>query len=167
MYDYNLCAVLSNAAHVNPKHNESASSFTKRLLVALAADDFPSDDWETLPDDAQQWVNEQIRAKNERKEIEEVPGYEEHHDATALAPKPKANGAERGSRTKHPSGVSAVARMKELLLADMQLTPNQLHQKLESEDYTCSQSTVISVKADFKATLKFLQDKGLLAQNLV
>lgn len=168
MSDDNLAEVLSKATKLTPKNNESAKSFTGRIIKVLAGDDFPTDDWDSLTDDVQEWVNEQIRAQHENKDVEEVPGYDDFLEDVMTTPKPtKINGSEvKSLRTKHPSGVSAVARLKELLLDDMQLTPGQLHQKLESEGYSCANSTVISVKADFKSTLLFLQSKGLLTQNL-
>lgn len=161
-----LAQELSKATKLNPKNNESAKSFTGRLIKVLADDEFP--DWDTLTDEAQEWVNLQIRATHDHKDVEEVPGYDDLLEDVMTTPKPtKINGdAVKSIRTKHPSGVSAVARVKELLLDDMQLTPNQLSQKLESEGYHCAQSTVISVKADFKSTLLFLQSKGVLTHSI-
>jgi hypothetical protein len=241
---FNMCEVLSEATKLSPRVRESAFLYARRLIKELAADEFPADEWDTLPDEAQQWVNQQIRATNENKQVEEVPGFEEFIEriqrfnqagngeevkpqrvqrvravapaevepeeeeeapppraaraapvARAKAnptptvvpveedeeeeepPKPKAArekapkqpGAARAYMTrKRPDGKpSAIIRIKEFLIHDGHLTPNQIMEKLDAEGYTVSQTTVVSCKADFRATLSLLQEKGLLRQQML
>lgn len=266
MPEVNLCEVLSDVAKLTPRARESAFLYSRRLIKELAADEFPADDWDTLPDAAQQWVNQQIRATNENKQVEEVPGFDEYMNRTqrfnqagngeevtkpqrvqrvravapaevvpeeeeeeppppprrgrplsaervkvaapvaapveedepepveeeddeppvratrgrppkakavAAAPKPeKEQEKDKGPRAymtrKRPDGKpSAIIRIKEYLITEGHLTPNQIMQKLEHEGYTVSQTTVVSCKADFRATLSLLQDKGLLTHQML
>lgn len=244
MPEINMCEVLSEATKLSPRVRESAFLYSRRLIKELAADEFPADDWDTLPDEAQQWVNEQIRATNENKQVEEVPGFEEYIErqqrfnkagngeevkplrtqrvravapvevepdeveevpppraarATAARAKPvvttvepepepepepedeepvkparvaKAPKEPKGPRAymtrKRPDGKpSAIIRIKEYLIGQMHLTPNQIMEKLDDEGYSVSQSTVVSCKADFRATLALLQEKGLLRQQML
>jgi hypothetical protein len=260
MPEFNMCEILSEATKLTPRTRESAFLYSRRLIKELAADEFPADDWDTLPDEAQQWVNQQIRATNENKQVEEVPGFQEYTErnqrfnkagngeevkptrvqrvravaappeeiepeeedeepppppvrakavpvarakvaapvvapveedeideeedepvpvkakvgrpAKAKAPEVAKEEKEKGPRAymtrKRPDGKpSAIIRIKEYLITEGHLTPNQIMQKLEHEGYTVSQTTVVSCKADFRATLSLLQDKGLLTQQML
>lgn len=261
MAEFNMCEILSEATKLSPRTRESAFLYSRRLIKELAADEFPADDWDTLPDEAQQWVNQQIRATNENKQVEEVPGFDEYTERTqrfnkagngeevkapqrvqrvrAVAPAPveeeeeeeppppraRAKAApvarakpvapvaapveedevevdveeedepapvkrgrpgrppkakapveeeekEKAPRAymtrKRPDGKpSAIIRIKEMLIVEGHLTPNQIMQKLENEGYTVSQTTVVSCKADFRATLSILQEKGLLTHQML
>lgn len=79
MYEFNMAEVLAEAAKLKPKVQEGADSFTKKLIKILAADNLPQDAWDTLSDDAQVWVNNQIRLTNHNKKVELVPGYDEYY----------------------------------------------------------------------------------------
>jgi predicted metal-dependent hydrolase len=201
MSDYSFTEALSNAAKIKPTRNEAAEAFSKRIVQVLAADDFPEDDWEALPDEAQQWVNEQIRATNERKEISPVPGYDEFYehnytptrrfksvmeststepeqenepaplnvfDEEEAAPKPKAVRAKKAPKANGDGRPNAIFRIREMLLDDFSLTPNEILERLKTEGYReLSRLTATSVKADFRTTLKFLQDKHLMVREIV
>ncbi len=210
MSEFNMCEVLSNATKLTPKPRESAFAFSRRLIKELMVEEFPADEWDTLPDEAQQWVNEQIQATNRNQQVEEVPGYEEvvaasrftsarhvpngedHQEEAVAQPvhdnmpivdpeefepeeieeepapvKPKKLVKEKKpaqSFKNRPDGKpSGIVRIKEYLIEDDSLSPGQIEEKLESEGYTISRSTVVSCKADFKATVALLRSKGLLA----
>jgi len=216
MTDFNMCEVLSEATDLKPNSRENAFEFTRRLMKVLSADDFSTDKWDALPDEAQEWVNEQIRYTNENKQVTEVPGYvdffssvypsrfktatetvvetqpaatvangeaeveeeeeveEVEEEEVVAKEKPKrakvaTDPKERTYRQrKSPDGKpSAIMRLKEMLIEDGTLTPNHLMQKLESEGYRVSQSTVISCKADFRATVSVLQRHGLMNVELI
>jgi hypothetical protein len=216
MAEFNMCEVLSEATSLKPMQRETAFTFSRRLIKELSADDFSTDKWDSLPDEAQEWVNEQIRATNENKQIDEVPGFTEftarpsrfRTAVDAVEAEPVVNGEAvieeveeeeeeveevkkptrrvrattpkepkeakepsepRNYRTrKNPDGKpSAIMRLKELLIENGSLTPNQLMQVLEDEGYKISQTTVISCKADFRATVSVLQRHGLMNVELV
>lgn len=217
MPDFNMCEALSEATDLKPNSRENAFEFTRRLMKVLSADDFSTDKWDALPDEAQEWVNEQIRATNENKQVTEVPGFSDFFAAMypsrfrtaaaveaetpaqtavangeaeveeeeeeeeekvveakpkrvrAVTPKEPAEAKERTYRQrKSPDGKpSAIMRLKEFLIENGTLTPNQLMQMLEGEGYRVSQSTVISCKADFRATVSILQKHGLMNVELI
>lgn len=204
MTSLNVVEALSNAAKIKPTRNETAEAFSKRIVQVLAADEFPEDDWEALPDEAQQWINEQIRATNERKEIAPLEAYDEfyQHNYTPTkrfksvmdqsngaehseenvseesasynvfeeesAPKPKATRAAKKPKAASDGKPSAIFRIREMLLDDFSLTPNEILERLKTEGYReLSRLTATSVKADFRTTLKFLQDKKLMTREVV
>lgn len=211
MSDYSVCEALSNAAKLRPTKNETAVAYSKRIVQALASDDFPEDDWEALPDEAQQWVNEQIRATNERKDITPLAHYDEFYEhsytpptrrfksvidndtttpeatppveeapveqplfnaeevsarkETASAPPPRVK---RSRVQSDPTKPNAIVRIREMLLEDFSLTPNEILERLKTEGYReLSRLTATSVKADFRTTLKFLQEKNLMSREVV
>jgi hypothetical protein len=205
MTPLNVCEALSNAAKIKPTKNETAEAFSKRIVQVLAADEFPEDEWEALPDEAQQWINEQIRATNERKEIAPLDAYDEFYEhnytptkrfksvmeqsdsgngatqhvseeSAALnvfeeeeKPKAKPRGAAaKKSKAAGDGRPNAIFRIREMLLEDFSLTPNEILERLKTEGYReLSRLTATSVKADFRTTLKFLQDKHLMNREIV
>lgn len=220
MTEFNMCEVLSTATKLAPKPKESGFLYTRRLIKELAAEDFPADEWDTLPAEAQEWVNQQIGATNKNQQVDEVPGFEDYKEGTRFtsakrSPRASLNGdadkheteeeveeetaeevevlqtaehvaepvedveedgeaeavvkpkriakVPQGSFKKRTDGKpSGIVRIKELLIEDVSLTPAQIMERLVAEEYKLSQTTVISCKADFKATVALLKSKGLL-----
>lgn len=85
------------------------------------------------------------------------------------APKPKAARAKKPKAAAPSDGKpSAIFRIREMLLDDFSLTPNEILERLKTEGYReLSRLTATSVKADFRTTLKFLQDKKLMTREVV
>jgi hypothetical protein len=169
MLEYNMSEVLSKAAKITPNRNESALSFSKRIVKALADENFPEDEWDALPDDAQTWVNEQIRATNERKEIVILADYEEFNGPIQRDTRFKATqqGVRRNTEVSREKGVNAMTLIRKMLLDDIHLTPKQIEILLQEQGFTLSRLTVTSIKADFKSMIKFLQDHKMLVRDLL
>lgn len=87
-------ATLAKATEVEPKRGETVNSpeYLKRL--ALAVGELPDKDWDALPEDCQDWVNDAADAINAKKEVPPLP------DAVKADPEPEA--APRRRRSAEP-----------------------------------------------------------------
>lgn len=82
-----LLKPLQKVTGCKPKANEERQAYLTRLVTAVS--EMQEDDWATLPDDAQDWVNDAITAIKAKKPVSDPVEEAEEAPAAEPAKKPK------------------------------------------------------------------------------
>lgn len=147
-----------------------------------AVQELDDDSWEKLSDGAQKWANRAASAVKKKKaipdfevaavgddkdEAESPPAKSTKKKAKAAdkAPPKKAKAAAKDNKTKakevtKPSGVKV--RIKELVIADPLISVEGIVEQLGKAGGEVSRVTVSNIRAEFRHSLKVLQEHGLL-----
>lgn len=141
---------LEQVTHASKRTKEGAEKYRARLIRAANALD--DDTFEAMSSPAQKWVNAGIKAIKEGNEISAFPGEKpEKVDGAA--------GADKSSASKVGGGI----RIKQLMLKNgMDMKSEDMLAVLEEEGIVYKKSTADLVRADFRQTIKFLEDEGHL-----
>jgi hypothetical protein len=187
-----MAEMLSEASDVVPTKTEDLTSFLKRMAKSFGNKDFPEDKWEALGDEGQEVANALIKAGTPKKgeakdafeermqvdlpEIEGLDDFFANAQASATeetAPAPKKRGRPAGStsnadKPKMPRPPSKLVLMKEMLIEDLTVTPDAIAKAIVEKfgEGTASNTTIVTVKADFINSLRVLKNKGKLTEDL-
>ncbi len=141
---------LEQVTHISKRTKEGAEKYRARLIRgANALDD---DTFEAMSSPAQKWVNAGIKAIKEGNAIAVFPGD-----------KPEKGDGVAGTAKSAASKVGGGIRIKQLMLKNgMDMKSEDMLAILEEEGITYKKSTTDLVRADFRQTIKFLEDEGHL-----
>lgn len=143
---------LCDASGVEPRDDESRIGFLIRL--AKRVERIPDAAWRQLSPAAQDWT---LAAS---KSIENGSGWIKDFGGSRVA-EPRQVAAAKPVEVGPPlTGVKA--EIKQLLLDDPSISADAIIEKLAKRGTPPSKFTVASIRADFRHSLKFLIQKGLL-----
>ncbi len=147
-------AELEQATHISKRNKEGVDKYRGRLV--RAADGLEDDAFEKISSPAQKWVNSGIKAIKEGKEIPLFPG-EKPVD-------PDADGKAKDSESKVGGGI----RIKQLMIKNgMDMKSEDMLAILEEEGITYKKSTTDLVRADFRQTVKFLEENKMFKDKIL
>jgi hypothetical protein len=124
--------------------------------------------WETISDEAKDWVNLSVKAFNEGEELPLFPGEEVEVEEEEVEDNKVDDEQETTDNTKRfpptptslkrkMKGRGAGWRMKELMLKHgLDVKPAILFHLLSDEGYILSVGTIESIRAEFRQTMKVL-----------
>lgn len=183
-------AELAKACDAKRKDGESNDAYRKRLL--RLADKLSDAAYEKLSDDAQSWISDAVKASKKEQPLPAFPGEaaaDEDDDRSAkkpaaktagkasapaakAAPK-KATAPEKASKPEKDAkpapkkaaekkGPGLSTRLKQLLIKKPNMPTVDLLEKLQGEGFDTTHGSVMSLRSDFRHSLKTLQDAGKL-----
>lgn len=163
--------------------------------IVEEVNDLPEDSWDALSAEVQKWFNSAVKAHKADKDIPDFPDSEaeepteeeaeEAEEATTddeeEAPKPKrAAKAKNGPTPKKKAAAKetsmkkkaktpatgASAMLKLLILKKPDISKEDIGERLKSKGMKVSPLTISTQRAEFRHSLKVLQEAGMLKKKL-
>lgn len=122
------------------------------------ADRLPDAQWEELSPDLQAWINEGLRAMNNKLPVPDFPG--------AILSRYEIEKEKRRQEKKTKPLRGLKVRLKQLILEHPRASAPVLHQMLQDEGNVMTLTSVTVIRNEFRHSLKVMRDEGLLKIDL-
>jgi hypothetical protein len=170
-----------SATKLKLKKGEDRQDYLARLALA-ASKDLSEKAWEGLSEDAQEWVNAAVSADNDKKEIEDFPepeadtatsskstrgkgasksaGKASAKEDDKSAGKNASKGAAKSSAAAVKKPTGSLATIKAFLIEDPNMSVDDLEAAMRKKDFETSRVVISTARADFRHSLRCLQEAG-------
>lgn len=150
---------------VKRKKGEDEQLFFSRIVTTVQ--NVAEETWEELSVAAQSWCNQASKAYNKK---EDIPGFDEPAPSSKPTGKkaPAAAAKSDGAGAKKKKGTSMYRTIKEIIVGEPDITIEALTSQLKKAGFSEPKVTTIqSVRADTRDTIRVLQDAGCLKEAML
>lgn len=130
--------------------------------LVKAVDLLEEEDYHCLSNDTKKWVSEAMEAIEN---AEEIPLFPDHATLVKQRKDASSNSIKHRNKNLANKNKSASQRSQEIMLENnINITAREVYIILMKEDYQYSFQTLKVIMAEFRRTLKFLWNEGLLTK---